>query len=275
MSSGTATTKGAMEHARNQAGAQAETQQTIPAGAAKDLPSGVAPDQVVWDETLPAGGYAARVLKRGTILRLTDLEGEACAQTLIYNADRTIERINIADTVKVQWNAYLGPGKLLLSDMGRALCSIQQDTCGNHDTFCGASTSWSNQRNYGKTDGAGWLPNARDRFVVALSKYGMGKRDIPGNVTFFKGIKIDGEGQLNFIEKSSKPGAFVELKAELNVLIVIANCPHVLDSRGDYTATKLRLTAWRGEPTKEGDALYHSTPEAERAFRNNDDYFLL
>lgn len=270
----TSTTHGAREHARAQAGAQAETQKTIPASAATDLPQGVAAESVVWDETIPGGGYAARILKRGTRLRLTNLKGDGCIHLLVYNADRTFERLNIADTVKVQWNAYPAAGSLLLSDMGRVLMSIASDDCGKHDAFCGASTSWSNQRKYGAGAGDPDFPNARDRFVSALLKFGMGKRDICPSLTLFKGVKIEDDGSVTYLQGSFKPGDAVELIAEMNVLVVMANCPHPLDPRKEYVVTPVRATAWRGEPTGRNDALWKSTPEIERAYLNTEDYFL-
>ena len=135
----TADPAGARAHARAMAGTRVEAMPTVPATAATDLPPGVLADDVVWDETLAAGGYAARILKRGTRLRLTDLHGDATVAMLVFNAERTVERLNVADTVKVQWNAYLGAGRLLLSDMGRVMLSVIEDDTGGHDAFCGAS----------------------------------------------------------------------------------------------------------------------------------------
>ena len=110
---------------------------TVALESVLDLPA----DRVVWDETLGAGDYAGRVLERGWRLRLENLGGDGCVNLLVMNADQPAERLNVADTVKVQWRAYLDRGALLLSDMGRVLMSITEDTCGNHDTFCGASTA--------------------------------------------------------------------------------------------------------------------------------------
>src|SRR4051794_17172144 len=129
----TSTPLKAREHARAQAGTIVESMPTIPSSAAKDLPPNVNAADVMWDETIGAGGYASHVLPRGARLRLTNLKGDACGNVLIYNADHPIERLNVADTIKVQWNGYLGKGKLLLSDMGRVLISIVNDTCGKHD----------------------------------------------------------------------------------------------------------------------------------------------
>jgi uncharacterized protein len=270
----TSTPLRAREHARAQAGKIAETMPTIPASAAKELPAGVQPQDVLWDETIPGGGYSSRVLPRGARLRLLNLKGDACANVLIYNADHPIERLNVADTVKVQWNGYLGRGKLLLSDMGRALMSILEDTCGRHDTFCGASNARTNAAKYGSGDNHGPYPNARDRFILALAKHGLGRRDVMPNINLFKQIRIESDGATTFIENSSKPGDNVILRAEMNVLVVIANTPHVLDVRPTYTCMPLRLTAWRGPVAALDDPLRIATPENTRAFENVEDYLL-
>lgn len=269
----TSTPLKAREHARAMAGTVVESMPTIPASVAKDLPGGVGPGDVIWDETIGGGGYAARVLPRGSRLRLLNVGGDSCANVLIYNADRPIERLNIADTVKVQWNAYLGAGKLLLSDMGRVLMSILDDTCQQHDTFCGASNQKTNAAKYGSGDNYGPQPNARDRFLLALAKYGLGRKDVMPNVNFFKEVRIEADGSTTFIEKSSTPGDSMILRAEMNVLIVVANTPHVLDPRSKYSATPLRLTAWRGPVIPENDLIRNATPENLRAFQNVEDYF--
>lgn len=266
--------KKAREHARAQGGTTVRAMPTIPASAAKDLPAGVKPADVVWDETIAGGEYCARILKRGTRLRLTNVQGDGCVNFLAYNADRPIERLNVADTVKVQWNAYLGKGGLLLSDMGRVLMSIVDDTCGQHDTFCGASNAKHNARKYGAGDNYGPYPNARDRFLLALAKYGLGKKDIPANVNFFKGVKVEEDGSLTFNERSGKAGEYVELRAEMNVLVVMANTPHVLDPRAAYACGDVRVTAWRGVVTPADDPIRTGTPEALRAFQNVEDYYL-
>jgi urea carboxylase-associated protein 2 len=274
IASATATPLEAREHARAQAGAIAETMPTLPASRAKDLPPYVKPSEVVWDETIPGGGYASRVLKHGTRLRLVNLKGDACCNLLVYNADRPIERLNVADTVKVQWNAYLAEGKLLLSDMGRALMSIVEDTCGHHDALCGASNRKTNAAKYGTGGNYTPHPNARERFLIALAKHGLGKADVMPNVNLFKSVRVERDGELTFINEASKAGDVVELRAEMNVLVVIANTPHVLDPRERYTCTPLRITAYRGALAGPDDPIRNASPEAQRAFLNNDDYFL-
>jgi urea carboxylase-associated protein 2 len=247
---------------------------TIPASEAIDLPRGISAGDVVWDETIDVGEYCARVLRRGTRVRLVNLDGDACANVLAYNADRPIERLNVADTVKVQWNAYLGLGKLLLSDMGRVLMSMTADTSGRHDTLCGASNEASNARKYGAGANYGPFPNARDRFALALAKHGLGRKDIPANVNFFKRVTVEEDGSLTFDRGAGAAGEFVELRAETNVLFVLANTPHVLDPRPAYTASPLRVLAFRGAVTAQDDPIRNSTPEALRAFQNTEDFFV-
>ena len=153
----TASTYGARDHARAQASQVATTQPTVPAATLPDPPPGVAAADVLWDEVIGAGGYAdAGDADRGARVRLVDVAGDTCAGLLLHRADHPAERLNVADTVKVQWQAYPGPGYLLLSDMGRVLASVVDDTSACHDTFCGTSNRRDNERRYG--DGAAHGP---------------------------------------------------------------------------------------------------------------------
>jgi uncharacterized protein len=267
----TATPEEARGHARAQATASTWDQPTIPATEATDLPAGVEAPSVVWDETIALGGYAARVVNRGTRIRLTDVQGDACANVLVFHSGRPIERLNVADTIKVQWQAYLGAGSLLLSDMGRVLMSIVADTGAGHDTLCGSSNSARNAAKYGSSGVHGDFPDARDRFAVALAKFGLVRRDIAPNVNFFKPVRVADDGALSFGVEPSPAGAYVELVAELPVIFVVANTPHVLDPRPEYAGTELRITAWTAAPTTRNDARWTSSPEAERAFLNTED----
>jgi urea carboxylase-associated protein 2 len=269
----TADPKGAREHARAMGHIRVDAMPTVPAARAAELPPGVPPDAMLWEETIPGGGYAAKELHRGARLRLVDLHGDACASMLVFNAERPVERLNIADTVKVQWNAYLGAGSLLLSDMGRVLLSILEDSAGTHDTFCGASTARSNAARYGSGDNYGPHPNARDRFMLATAKFGLGRRDIHPCVNWFKGNRIGPDGGMTLEMGPFPPGRTVTLRAEMNVIVVLANCPHPRDPRPGFCVSALRASAWRGPPAPAGDLVRNATPEAQRAFLNVDEYF--
>ena len=268
----TANPLAARAHARAMAGTRADAMPTVPASAAEDRPAGVAADAMLWAETIAAGGYAARRLDRGARLRLVDREGEACLSMLVFNAERPVERLNVADTLKVQWNAYLGQGRLLLSDMGKVLLSILEDTSGRHDAFCGASNAGSNAARYGEGDNWGPHPNARDRFSLAVAKFGLGRKDIHPCLNWFKGVTIGTEGETRF-DGGAGPGAQVTLRAETDVIVVLANCPHVLDPRPAYSVTPARVLAWRGDPTPPDDPIRNATPEGLRAFQNGEEEY--
>ena len=272
----TSTTVAARDHARAQGVRRVPHQPTVPASDAIGV---VRPCRNADRARADAVGRRDRarwrllaVLPRGAVVRITDLEGDACANVLVYNAAQPAERLNVADTVKVQWQAYLGPGSLLLSDMGRVLLTVMADTSGRHDAFCGGSNRLRNAAKYG--DGAvhGAHPNARDRFAVALAKHGLGRRDVVPNVNFFKGVRVAPDGELRFDDRVVAPGAYVELRAELPVILVLVNTPHVLDPRPEYTVTPLRVSAWSDAAAARGDTEWAATPEAERAFLQTEEF---
>jgi urea carboxylase-associated protein 2 len=262
----------ARDHARAMEGTVIESMPTLPP-VADDLPDGVAPQDLLWEETIAAGSYATRRISRGTRLRLIDLRGDACASLLVFNAEMPTERLNVADTVKIQWNAYLGAGKLLLSDMGRVLLSILEDDAETHDTFCGTSNAATNAAKYGEGSNSGPYPNGRDRFLLGAAKHGLVRRDVHPCVTLFKGTRIETDGTITPQIGPFAPGRSVVLRAEMDVIVVIANCPHVLDPRAGWAVTPLRATAWRGAVTGEDDPVRTATPEGLRAFQNVEDYF--
>lgn len=251
----TSSTHGARDHARAQAGLRVDSQPTVPAAGASDLPAGVTAESVIWEEFLGDGAYCAHRLPRGSRLRLADAVGDGCATLMVHSALAPAERLNVADTVKVQWSAYLGPEMLLLSDMGRVLMSIEDDTSARHDALCGPH------------------PASRGRLLLAMAKHGLGRRDLPPAVTLFAGVRVAGDGALVF-DGEPAPGTHVTLRAEMDVLVSLVNAPHRLDRREGHACSPLRLTAWRGAPTAAGDPLRSATPERLRAFQNTDDHLL-
>lgn len=274
MSAGaTSDPRGAREHARAMAGTRVEAMPTVPSTGAVDLPAGVSAEAMLWEETLAPGGYAGKELGRGARIRLVDSHGDGCVSMLVFNAERPVERLNVADTVKVQWNAYLGPGRMLLSDMGRVLISIERDTALTHDAFCGASNRASNARRYGDGDNHGAHPNARDRLMLGAARFGLGRRDVHPCVNWFKGVRIEADGATAPQIGPFAPGREIVLRAEMNVIVVLANCPHVLDARPDYRVSPVRVSAWRGPVASEGDPIRNATPESLRAFLNVEEYF--
>jgi urea carboxylase-associated protein 2 len=169
-------------------------------------------------------------------------------------------------------NAYLEAGKLLLSDMGRVLMSILEDSAGTHDAFCGTSNARTNAEKYGEGRNSGPYPNGRDRLLLGAAKFGLGRRDVHPCVNLFKGTRIEHDGAITPLIGPYTPGRQVILRAEMEVIVVLANVPHVLDPRIEYSVTPLRASAWRGPPTNADDPVRNATPEGHRAFLNSEDY---
>lgn len=273
---GTATLAGARDHARSQVrgrpGAPSAGGLTVPArAAAADLPEGAGDATLLWAETVGGGGYASRRLPRGAVLRLTDTLGDACVQLLVHNARQPAERLNVADTVKVQWQAYLREGALLLSDLGRVLMTVVADTSGRHDCLCGCSVRRANDARYGDGHAGGAHPNGRDLLALGLAKLGLERRDVGPNVTFFKSARVAADGALH-LEGEPRPGTHVDLRAEVDVLVALADTPHPLDERETYTATPVRCLAWLPAAPAGEDPFRTATPERERAFLNTDEH---
>jgi urea carboxylase-associated protein 2 len=256
---------------------------TVPAGGSPRVPPEVDPGLMTWAETVAGGGYTSKVLVRGTTLRLIDRDGSGCAHVLLYNADQPWERLNVADTVKVPWQAYLGPAHPLLSDQARVLATIVGDYVnGASDALCGCTTRAANEARYGDGtvhgpspagDGTvhGPSPAGRELFKVAAAKHGLGPRDIPPSVSFFKRVRVTELGELTYTG-SCYTGGHVDLRAELPLIVLIANAPHPLDPRPEYTCTPIEVLAWRGIPTTPADPLWSFSPELERAYLNTADY---
>lgn len=232
----TASTHDARSHARSQA---ASAQLRIPAA-----PAGVGP---LWAESVPAGSYTTRVLGRGTRLRLADPDGGACAHLLLFRADAPWERLNVADTVKVPWQAYLGTGHPLLSDQGRVLATVVADSSGRHDALCGMTQA------------------GRQAMLLGVHKHGMDLRDVAPSLSFFKGVRVAGDGALEFTGTAG-PGTTVDLLIHLPVVVALTNTAHPLDPAP--ALTDLDVLAWRADA--ELTAPVNDEPEYLRALFNTE-----
>jgi urea carboxylase-associated protein 2 len=228
-------------------------------------------------ETLRGGATWSWTLKRGTSLRLVDIEGGANVSALFLNADAPLERYNMPDTLKAQFIAFLTKGNVLYSDMGRILCSLTHDTCGWHDTLCGSTDARMTRDKYGassyQNDRNEYHRNGRDNFLIELGKYGLGKRDMPVNVNFFSKVVVDDEGNLGFRPRNSAPGSFVELRAEMNVLVILSNTPHPLDPSPAYAPKPVRIQVGRAAPPSATDPCRVFRSENGRGFQNTEVLF--
>lgn len=242
-SSSTATTAGARAHARAQHGRTAEHMRHVPASTTPTAPDGVAAERLVWSESVAAGGYTAAVLARGTRIRLTDVQGDACAHLLLHRADATHERLNVADTVKVPWQAYLGAGHPLLSGFGRVLATVVADTSGHHDALAGTTTLAGNEARYGAGAPQSTSPAGRELLLLAALKNGLGQRDLVPSISFFQCVRADADGVLRW-HGSAGPGTTVDLLLHVDTIVSVANTAHPLDPRPQFTCSALRVDAW-------------------------------
>lgn len=267
----TDTVRDARTDARAQGGQTSDWMPYLPASSSPHRPACVAASALTWAETVAPGGYTHKVVARGTRVRFDDPTGDACAHVIVYNALEPVERLNVADTQKIPWQAYLGTGHPLLSGDGRVLATIVGDTSGHHDAFCGTSTEAWNHHKYGDGTPEGPAPAGRSLFVKAAAKHGLAPRDLPPSVSFFQGVRVDTEGTFVW-QGSAGAGSAVELLAELPLLVLVANVPHPLDPRQEYVVGPLRVHAWRTTPTGPDDDRFHATPEMHRAYLNTRDH---
>src|SRR5579863_6874450 len=233
---------------------------------------------VLASELVRGGATWSHVLKRGTALRLTDVEGGANVTAYFLNFDLPAERFNLPDTLKAQHTARLTKGHVLYSDMGRILCSITEDTAGWHDPLAGMSNAELVEKKYGslkyqqaRND---WHQNARDALSIELGKYGLSPRDLHATVNFFSKVTVDGEGNMQFQLGNSLPGAYVELRAEMNVLVLLNTCPHPLDPAVEYAPRPVELSISSARASRADDVCRTLCPENARGFLLTEFYFL-
>jgi urea carboxylase-associated protein 2 len=232
-------------------------------------PLNVPESLIVADELVPAGWYWSRRVARGQSLRLINDQATHGISVLMWNAGDTSERLNPADSVKVQWTARLGYGKLLLSDMGRALASITGDTCGFHDAIAGCSTREGDSRKYGADP---TRRNSQENFILAAAKHGLSSRDVGPCTTFFAPVLTDEHGRLSWRDETVKAGDYVDLRAEMDLIVALSNCPHPLTPATVWSAKDIRVQIWKSPPPFENDLCRNASEEAVRAFDNNNAY---
>jgi hypothetical protein len=196
------------------------------------------------DEVIEAGLGWTRNVRHGSVVRIVDLEGNQAVDTLFYNAYDPAERYSAVDTIREQGNIYLTTGTRLLSSEGNPLVTIVADTCGRHDTLGGACAAESNQVRYALEKR--YMHSCRDNFLLALSccTHGMTKRDITANVNFFMNVPVTPEGKLTFEDGISGSGRYVEMRAHMDVRVLISNCPQLNNPCNGYDPTPVKLLVW-------------------------------
>jgi urea carboxylase-associated protein 1 len=206
--------------------------------------SSLNPSDAVHSHTILAGDHWLHEIKQGQILRIIDLEGNQAADTLFYNAHDALDRYSAADTIQRQGNLYLTTGTRLMSTRGHPLLTIIADTCGRHDTLGGACSRESNTMRYSFE--VEHMHACRDSFLCGIHEWGagLGKRDITCNINFFMNVPVTPEGGLSFADGISGPGRYVEMRAEMDVMCLISNCPQLNNPCNAYNPTPVRALIW-------------------------------
>lgn len=202
------------------------------------------PAQAVYDYTIPAGEPWMYEVKQGQVIRMVDLEGNQAVDTLFYSAADPAERYDAQATIRAQGNIYLSTGSVLLSTEGRPMLTVVADTCGRHDTLGGACAAESNTVRYALKTRS--MHSCRDNYLIALAEWGngMNKRDLTSNVNFFMNVPVTQDGGLTFADGISAPGKYVELRAEMDVLVLISNCPQLNNPCNAYNPTPAQILIW-------------------------------
>ena len=207
--------------------------------------SNLLPEQAVSRTVVDAGDYLIGVVKAGQTFRILDLEGNQAADTLFFNADDPQERYSAMDTIREQGNVYLTTGSRLRSNDNRVMLEIVADTCGRHDTLGGACATESNTVRYDLEKRC--MHACRDSWMLAIAEhpeYGIGKRDISHNINFFMNVPITPEGGLTFEDGISAPEKNVEMRAEMDVIVLISNCPQLNNPCNGYNPTPIEYLVW-------------------------------
>jgi urea carboxylase-associated protein 1 len=199
------------------------------------------PDASTHEDTIvPAGEPWSARIKQGNVLRLVDLEGQQAIDFLCYNANDPAERYNAANTVKLNQNIYLGKGCVLWSVRARKMVTIIEDTCGAHDTLYGCCSIEIDEVRFGKTN----TRSCQSNFEAELAKHGLGEKDIVANVNFFMNVPVRADGAVAIAEGRSRPGDYVDLRAEMDLLVVISNCPERDNAAAGFQPTPIRAIVY-------------------------------
>lgn len=232
----------------------------------------------LFTETLPPGAMWSMRIPRHRTVRLTALEHGANVSALFYHAGQPLDRLNVPDTLKALHTAKLTRGHILMSDMGHALVSITKDSLGWHDPLGGHINAAQVAEKFGEHSYQEFRNdchrNARDNFLIELAKHGLGLRDIVANVNFFSKVAVDEGGKMAFVDGHCAAGSVVELRTEMDVLFVLANCPHPLAPSGDYPRVPIQIDILPANPAGSDDFCRNFRPECGRALALTERLFL-
>jgi len=235
-------------------------------------------EKIVLNEILYSSVKWSKIIKRGQTIQLKALGDNSSLSAMFYNASNVSERFNSADTVKIQWNAFLGKEKCLFSEMGRVLFTITDDTTdGLLDTIGGISNDRIVKENFSgdatfESCRNGYFKSDRENFLIELGKYGMGKKDIIPALNLFRKVDVKEGSKLVLNDRTAKEGDTIELTAHMDVLLVLSNTPHAMD-RDEYNPSDVEITIFDAVEFRDEDYVNYSE-EAKRGFQNTNRYFV-
>lgn len=233
-------------------------------------------DRPLVEKIIEGGWNWSHVVKRGMSIRFTDLEGGANLSALFYSAANFSERYNMGDTLKIQHISYMCKDRCIYSDMGRILMSVIDETTGWHDMICGVSYPETIEERFGSRSYQDFHNefhrNGYDSLMVELAKHGLGKRDYTESINFFSKVAVDQEGDLSFVENHSGAGDFVELRAEMDTLVVVDAGIHPLNPSTSYLKKPVKVTIAPCSPARQDDPCRLFCQENERGFFNTEQY---
>ena len=206
------------------------------------------PGEAMFRQVIPAGDYWIDIVKSGQVLRIVDVEGNQAADTLFFNAADVAERYSAVDTIREQRNVYLSCGSKLLSTAGNLMVQIIADTVGRHDTLGGACAAESNTVRYALDKST--MHACRDSYLLAVAQHdrlGLGKRDLSHNINFFMNVPVTTDGGLTFADGLSGPGQYVEMRAAMDIIVLISNCPQLNNPCNAYNPTPLEVLIWAAD----------------------------
>jgi uncharacterized protein len=204
-----------------------------------------APSRIVLDCVIAAGAPWSAIVRKGQTIRIIDSHGQQAVDTLFYRAGDLQERYSAQDTLRAQGSAYIGTGSNLLSNEGHVMLRVVADSCGRHDTSAGACSCESNTVRFGHA--TRYLHACRENFLIAGGRHGLSKRDIVPNLNFFMNVPIDPSGNVTVVDGVSKPGDYVELVAEMDVLCLISNCPQINNPCNGFFPTPIQVVIYEAE----------------------------
>ena len=195
---------------------------------------------ILEDLIVPAREPWSVKMRKGEFLRIVDLEGQQAVDFLCYNADDSTDRYNAANTIKLNGNIYLGKDAGIWSVRARKLMTFVEDTCGSHDTLYGCCSVEIDDVRFGKNNGRG----CQDNFETELAKHGLDSKDVVANINLFMYVPVENNGDIAIAPGVSKAGDYVDLRAEIDVLAVLSNCPEALNNAAGGAPTPIRVIVY-------------------------------